>query len=337
MKLYRYILIILVLLSTSCEKDKIGPLLNESNIIFFQEDNVEVNENSTDNIVIEVGAIHKEAISTQITIGGTAVEGVDYILISDLNLDFPMDIYTDTVIISLIDNENFDDDHTIILSLPSGQGYSENNRREHIVNIRNNELSSGTVAASITSSTDDAEEGINGSTPGAMDIDSSDLEFGETEGGSRGVEHIGLRFNGISIPNGATITSASIQFTVDEDVDNPAPVAMVISGEATDNATTYDATDLSISTRTLTTSNVTWNIPIWSTVGEAGPGQKTVDIKTIIQEIISRPGWVFDNSLNIVFSPTAATLANPVESGRVAESFDGDADAAPVLTIQWEL
>jgi len=170
MKLYKYILVFTIVL-IACEKDAIGTLLDEDNIIFFNENGLNVFENSTDNIIITVGAIHETAVSTQVTLSGTATEGVDYTIVNDLNLDFPVGEYTDTVIISLIDNENFDDDHTIILTLPSGLGYSENNRREFIVDIVNNEVSSGTVISSITSSSDDAEEGINGNTPGFMDLE----------------------------------------------------------------------------------------------------------------------------------------------------------------------
>lgn len=334
MKLYKYILI-LAILSISCESDNIGPLLDEDNIIFFMKDSIETRENSTDTIVVELAAIGAGALSSQITIGGTATEGVDYTVIGDLSVDFPAGVYRDDIKISLIDNSNFNDDHTIILSLPSGQGYSENNRRELTINVMNDEVSSGTVVATIDTENDDSEEGINGTSPGFIDIESSDLEFGETEGDDTGVELVGLRFNGLIIPNGATIISASIQFTADEDVDSPTDVIMTISGEAVDNATVFNSTDFDISGRTLTTANVDWNIPVWATVGEAGPAQRTTDIKAIIQEIINRPGWVSENSINIIFTPTAATLTNPEESGRVAEAGPGD-DAA-ILTIEWEI
>lgn len=334
MKLYKYILAISILF-TACEKDNIGPLLDEDNIVFFNEDAISVGEQVTDNIIITVSAIHKNPLSTQITLSGTAVEGIDYTIVNDLNLDFPEGIYHDNIIISLIDNTNFDDDHTIILSLPSGMGYSENNRRELTINIVNDEQSSGTVIRSIDSEEDDTEEGINGSAPGFIDIASSDLEFGEIEGSDTGVQLVGLRFNRIEIPNGATITSASIQFTVDEVVDNPAEVIMTIAGEAVDNATIFSANDFDVSNRTLTTASVDWNIPVWPTKDEAGPSQKTEDIKSVIQEIINRAGWQYDNSLNIIFTPTTATLENPKESGRVAEAGPGS-DAA-TLTIEWEL
>ncbi|MCL6296699.1 hypothetical protein [Jejuia spongiicola] len=350
MKLYKYILILILFIS--CETDKIGPLLDENtNVIFFSDalfyespnedifdetaSTVSVGEQVTKSITVEIGAVLATAKNTQVTIGGTAVEGVDYTIDGSLNFDFPAGASVQSISISLIDNNNFDDDHTIVLSLPSGEGYSEDNRRELIINIINNEVSSGTVISSIESESDDAEEGINGNSPGNIDLESSDIEFGEVEGSTRGTEIIGLRFNKISIPKGATITSASIQFTVDEDVDNPADVVMTIFGEAVDNATTFTSTDFDISNRILTTASVDWNIPVWATVGEAGASQKTTDIKSVIQEIVNRSGWEYDNSLNIIFSPTAATLANPTESGRVAEAGPGS-DAA-TITIEWEL
>ena len=196
---------------------------------------------------------------------------------------------------------------------------------------------SGTVTSTVVGSSDDAEEGINGSNPGNINLGSNDLEFGEIEGGVRGVEKIGLRFNDIAIPNGATIISASIQFTVHETVGTPAPVVMTIYGEDTDNSLTFESTNMNISNRLLTTASVDWDIPVWATVGEADSNQKTADIKDVIQEIINRAGWTSSNSISIIFEPTVATLMNPEESGRVAESFDGVASAAPVITINWEL
>ena len=193
-----------------------------------------------------------------------------------------------------------------------------------------------TLKIKVTADSDDAEEGITGTEVGDIDLGSSDLEFGEIEGGTRGQQMVGIRFADITIPNGANITSASIQFTVDEDVDNPAPVVMTIYGEAADNATTYEEVVGNISARSLTTASVEWNIPEWQTVGEAGDDQRTVDLTSIVQEIVDRSGWSDGNSLNFIFQPTTETLNNPTESGRVAES-SGDAAGAPELTIVFEL
>src|SRR5690606_412792 len=61
----------------------------------------------------------------------------------------------------------------------------------------------------IAASTDDAEQTISN---GRMDINSSDLELC-TDGP---VQLVGLRFNNLNIPQGASIVSAYIQFETDE-------------------------------------------------------------------------------------------------------------------------
>lgn len=192
------------------------------------------------------------------------------------------------------------------------------------------------VTVFIDSSSDDAEEGINGDTIGDMDLTSSDLEFGEIEGSTRGIELAGLRFNGINIPQGANVTSASIQFIVDESRDPQVPVVLEIFGEAVDNSTTFVEDLFNISTRPLTTAMVSWSIPVWPTVGEAGANQTTINLSSIIQEIINRPGWVAGNSLNIILKPDATTIGNAENVGRTAEAFDEAPNLAASLTIMIE-
>lgn len=60
----------------------------------------------------------------------------------------------------------------------------------------------------IVSQNDDAEEAANG----AMDLGSSDLEM--VDDGTQ--QQIGLRFNNVNVPQGATFDEANIQFTADE-------------------------------------------------------------------------------------------------------------------------
>jgi hypothetical protein len=62
-------------------------------------------------------------------------------------------------------------------------------------------------------------------------------------------------------------------------------------------------------------------------VGEAGSDQQTSDISSIIQEIVDRPGWSGGNSLAIIITGVGR---------RTAESFNGDADAAPVLHVEYQ-
>lgn len=196
--------------------------------------------------------------------------------------------------------------------------------------VRNSPI---TLKIRIADQADDAEEGINGTEPGDMDIDSSDLEFGEIEGDKRGHQMVGLRFTGVTVPKGAKITSASIQFAADEDTSND-PVVLTISAEATDNPAAYKDAEKNISSRSLGSASVEWDVPAW-VKGDAGDAQKTADLTSIIEEAIGRSGWIVGKSINFIFKPTEQTLGNPKGSGRVAESFSTP-DKAPELTIVFE-
>ena len=91
-------------------------------------------------------------------------------------------------------------------------------------------------------------------------------------GGSDG--YVGMRFTGLNIPQGATITSAKIQFVVDETPSGTStPLTVTFRGDDTDSALTFTSTSGDISNRTLTTASVGWAIPAWPTIGASGPDQ----------------------------------------------------------------
>src|SRR3989304_10076599 len=70
------------------------------------------------------------------------------------------------------------------------------------------EATSGVVDVGVVASSDDVEELPSG----WLDTTSSDLELVA----ERTLQTVGIRFAGITIPRGATIDSAWVQFTVDE-------------------------------------------------------------------------------------------------------------------------
>jgi hypothetical protein len=69
-----------------------------------------------------------------------------------------------------------------------------------------------TITVAIASSADDAEQG----TSGAVNLTSTDLEMVNDDATGAGNQIVGMRFADCSIPPGAIITSATIQFTADE-------------------------------------------------------------------------------------------------------------------------
>jgi secreted PhoX family phosphatase len=186
-----------------------------------------------------------------------------------------------------------------------------------------------TIVRNVLAGTDDAEECIPGGsgTVGAMDLTSSDLEI--MLDGTKN-QLIGIRFGNIDIPQGATINRAYIQFANKGD---KAPVMgdAYITGEAADNAATFTGTAFNISGRTQVADSVTWTGSTdasWGTTagGAAGALQRTPDIKTIVQAIVNRAGWVSGNALVMMLKGTGV---------RNTYSYDGSASSAPKLIVEY--
>jgi len=173
-----------------------------------------------------------------------------------------------------------------------------------------------TLEVRVSASTDDAEERVLGN----VKLASSDLEL-VFDGGSDQV--VGIRFIGVDIPQGATIVNAYVQFQVD--TANSGATTVTVHGEATDNASQFVSSSLNISSRPRTQDNVVWSPVPWTVRGEAGPDQQTPDISSVIQEIVSRPGWASGNSLVIIVTGTGE---------RTAESYDGNQAGAPLLHVE---
>lgn len=182
-----------------------------------------------------------------------------------------------------------------------------------------------TLQVQVNSGSDDAEERGSNATSGTgiMDLGSSDIEL--TNDGSDGDQFIGLRFNNLTIPQGAHIISANIQFTVDETDNNPGTVVFRI--EDVDNSTTFTNTPFDISSRSVVNDSVLWsNIPQWTQAGVAGADQLTPDLSQLVQSIVNRSGWNSGNALNFIIHGTGE---------RTAESYDGSSSQAAQLLIEY--
>lgn len=172
------------------------------------------------------------------------------------------------------------------------------------------------VSYRVIGSDNDAEEKENGD----MYMDSSDLELIYGDGND---QVVGMRFQNVAIPNGAIILSAVIEFTTDEG--RTGTTNLVFSGEASDHAAIFVDEDDNISSRALTSVGVAWNnVPPWNTEDET---HQTPDLSAIAQEIVDRPGWSSGNSMVFIVSGSGR---------RNAEAYDGEADEAPLLIIQYQ-
>jgi hypothetical protein len=174
----------------------------------------------------------------------------------------------------------------------------------------------------------DADRGV-GEYVGMMDLGSSDLEV-NTSSDDWGSGYFGLRYTNVTIPQGATIVSAKIQFHVDDnDVGGSTPVTATFRGEDADNAAAFSATDFDLTNRTQTSASVDWAIPTWAAAHDEGANQLSAELNTIVQEIVDRPGWASGNALVLM------KLGWTGSGERTAESYNEEPAAAPELQITY--
>jgi hypothetical protein len=212
----------------------------------------------------------------------------------------------------------YDDDYGAMLieANESDISFQFINRAGGVIDTYNIDHTDDSIDVRIIQSADDVEQRLS---DGTMYLDSSDLELGN-DLTYWGEQSIGLRFQNVTIPQGATITAAYIEFETDETDSEPTSVRF--HGEAADNAAPFGTGAYALTNRPLTAAVVDWNdIPAWNTVNEK---HRSPDLSAIVQEIMDRPGWSANNSIVFVISGTGR---------RVAEAYDGE--AAPLLHVEY--
>jgi len=175
------------------------------------------------------------------------------------------------------------------------------------------------ITVAVGSSADDAEQAA----AGAMNLTSTDLEMVNDDATGAGNQIVGMRFSGVMIPRGAIITNASIQFTADESQSEA--TSLNIFAQTADDAPSFTAVANDIGARPLTSVSVPWQPIAWN-IGDSNATQRTPNLAGLVQEVVSRPGWVSGNALVFVVSGTGH---------RTAESFDKAGGAPARLTVQY--
>lgn len=182
-------------------------------------------------------------------------------------------------------------------------------------------MSTTTSAVRVSSSSDDAEEEV---TTGAMYDNSSDLEL-VYDDFVLDNQLIGVRFQNVSIPQGAVITNAYIQFEVDELKAND-PCNIKVYLENSFSPATYGLTAFDISSRTYYNDSVLWNPPTWVAVNDQGPAQQTADLTSLVQNHVNNSSWMNGGAMAFMIKGTGT---------RTAESYDGEPTAAPQLVVEY--
>ncbi|MEL6843032.1 MAG: lamin tail domain-containing protein, partial [Bacteroidota bacterium] len=172
-----------------------------------------------------------------------------------------------------------------------------------------------TVVSQVEAGNQDASE-----VGGSVALSENAISLGT---GGSGAQLVGLHFPNIEIPYGQTITDAYIRFHAEE-VDT-FPANFEIRAQDIDNASTFSATTNDISSRVLTSAMVPWMPNGWDQYYVSTGRHQTPDLKTIVQEIVNRPGWASGNGMSFVISGTGT---------RVFTSYETDTIEAPRLVIE---
>ena len=172
----------------------------------------------------------------------------------------------------------------------------------------------------VATGTDDVEERSNGRIWTSQS--GLDLMTDVSGSGTDAQRAVGLRFLGVSVPRGATILSASVQFQVKSATS--VATDLVLTAQAADNAPAFTTKKFDVSSRPRTAAAVAWSPPAWLAKGDRGPAQRTADLSAVLQEVVNRPGWASGNAAVVIVEGTGE---------RVAESFDGL--FAPVLQVEY--
>lgn len=158
-----------------------------------------------------------------------------------------------------------------------------------------------TVNNSITITADDASAVASPAT-----LDATGVIAGNVFGTNY---YAGLRFLAVAVPQGATITSATLTLIVGGAAFGGTGAGAASGfgnwkGVASDNAPTWSTANLAITTsRTTASATILGSTTVETT--------RAHDVTSIVQEIVNRAGWVSGNALAIAGDPTGATSYCP--------------------------
>lgn len=188
--------------------------------------------------------------------------------------------------------------------------------------IRAAQLQPDSVDARVAASSDDANQ--DGTT-----VTLTDTVLGLGVTAANGELTAGVRWDGVALTQGTTVTEAFVEFTAS--ATNTAACVLRIQAVDADDAGTFTTGASDISSRTLTTAFVDWDVPAWS-AGQDISLSTSPDISSVINEVIGRAGWVSGNAIALVItlSPenTVATFPR-----RRAVAYDGSTGSAPRLLV----
>lgn len=172
-------------------------------------------------------------------------------------------------------------------------------------------------SATISQSSDDAEQ--DGT---SVTLTSSDLDLFD----SNSTDYVGLRFQNVTLPAGATVNAAIIRFTAEENDSGSISGSLIIYCEDEDDAATFSSSSNNISGRTTTTASTSWGNP---TSWIKNQTYDTPDFSQAVQEVVDRGGWASGQAMAIIIDVNGTT------GDRDAWSYNGSPGGAAELRVTY--
>ena len=173
---------------------------------------------------------------------------------------------------------------------------------------------------------------------GEVSFGSTDLELVTDPDTCAGTQQVGIRFQQVYIPHGATLTEAFLVFDVDEacrvgrtcrnagrsDTALTDDLIVTIAAQSADNAEAFLEEVNNIARRPRTLATVQWSVPAWEHEHDM---VASVDIAPVVREVLERDGWSAGNSIVFLIRHESG------DGVRIAESFR---QGTPELKVRWE-
>ena len=141
---------------------------------------------------------------------------------------------------------------------------------------------------------------------------------------------IALRFTDLDIPQGATLTDATLTLTPSAAPATGLATTWEISAEQIDDSEALEDSVANISNRSTGGTSVSWALGTSDLITQDDP-EVSVDIKAVLQDVIDRSGWCGGNAMTLLLDTSSAT-ANET---RFLHSRDSDSTKAPTLSYTY--
>ena len=113
--------------------------------------------------------------------------------------------------------------------------------------------------------------------------------------------YLGVRFPNVTVPQGATINSATLTVNVPSTI-NDTPAGVTWYGELATNAAAFTTTASDITNRAQTTATLVWS------GSNIGTGDHNLTVTSIVQEIVDQGGWASGNAMGMLLYGVAANI-----------------------------